>query len=225
MKEKKAVGEYRSYFSSTIDRSGVWFYELFGWHYVGTTSKEERYVEKATYLVSEGTNRLRVESGYRSAGSGYNLEHIFERETDDPKYAKYCELEKRNPLGLWDGYPAVLERIKNAFPKGRPITYAQYKKRFGKFYVIGAVLLALLAFFVAMGPEKLGAPTDYSFPAALALFGCSSAAFIICGIAGHMKSLNKEKMAAEYQAYLAKVIPGANMRRIVQEASELQDKN
>jgi len=221
MKEKKAVGEYCSYSKSTIDYSGVWFYELFGWRYVTTKSAEERYVEKATYLVSDGNDRLRVESGYRSAGRGYNLEHIFERETDHPKYAKWCELERRNPLRLWDGYPAVLGKIKNAFPKGRPKTYEQFKKGYGTFYVIGAVLLAIMGIAVAAtaNESKELVATIY------AMFGISAAVCILRVFIGHMKSLNKDKMAAEYQAYLAKVIPGANMRRIVQEALNLQNED
>lgn len=223
MKETKSVGQY-SCCDTDIDYSGVWFYELFGWHYVKTTSYRDDYVEKATYLVSDGSDRLRVESGYRSAGHGYNLKHVFEREKDDPRYAEYCALEKKLPcVFLWDGYPAVLERIKKAFPKGRPDTYARYRKRFRKFYVIGFVLLAVMGIIVALGPESLGFPHEKVFYMALAMLGIPAAICIIRGIAGQIKSFDQGKMDEAYQAYLAEMIPGVNMRNIVIEAMKLME--
>ena len=227
MKETKSVSEYSVCNKGSMDGLGQWFYGLLGWRWVKTTSMEDQYVEKKTYLVADRSDGLRVEDRYESTRVGYEVSHTLERETDDPKYEKYCELERRvGSYSIWgDNYPTMLRRLKSEFSKGVPQPYTKYKNRFKKFYVIGAILLSLLAFFAVMGPEKLSAPEDYSFPAAIALFGCSSAVCIICGIVGHMKSLNKKKINEAYRAYLAECFSGrsnSGLGAIVKEALELQ---
>lgn len=226
MKETKSVSEYSVCYKASMDWLGHWFYGLLGWRCIKTTSRENRYVEKKTYLVADRSDRLRVEDRYESTRGGYEVSHTLERETDDPKYEKYCELERRvGSYSIWGKYPAMLRRLESEFSEGVPQPYTQYKNRFKKFYVIGAILLSLLASFAVMGPEKFSAPEDYFFPAAIALFGCSSAVCIICGIVGHMKSLNKKKINEAYRAYLGEWFSGrsnSGLGAIVKEALELQ---
>lgn len=234
MKEKKVVEGYSYCSSRRMDVLGEWFYGLFGWRYVETSSDQNHYVEKKTYLVSDGNNGYRVEDRYESSSAGYDLYHTFERETDDPKYAKYCELESRMNLlvKMWSYYPkSELEKV---FPKGAPMGYAKYKKRFNKYYIYGIILLVVLAIglmVVAIEPERFMSDEYDAFgPAGAAviyfiMFGCPGIACIVRGVVGQIKSLNSIRMAEEYRTYIRTFFagnPNPNMCNIIKEALELQ---
>ena len=239
MKEKKTLYEYEWNAKYSLDPDIQWFYQLFGWHHVKTTCNEESsHTAEKNYIVSDGNGRWSVEKGYEDLGSTYNVWHTFERETTDPKYIRYCELERKVctcaciKYGLWDrfSYTDVDTEVKKMFSRGRPELYTQYKKRYKKFYVIGVVILCLLGFFSmilsASGAISASPPDDVLTLKGWALFfGGLSAICILRGFVGHMKTLNKKKLAERYRAYLVGCFTGRSdpgLCTIVKEALELQ---
>ena len=132
MKETKKVEEYSITSKSSMDDDVRWLYELFGWQYVKTTDHENKYVEKKDYLVSEGEGRYRIESGYKSAGSSHDVTHYLERDMEDPKYDRYCALERR--MGTFDRYGcgSAKDFLKSVCPKGVPKRLSSYKYRYIK---------------------------------------------------------------------------------------------
>lgn len=228
MKETKKVEEFSITSKSYMDEDIRWLYELFGWKYVETTDYENRYVEKKDYLVSEGDGKYRIESGYKSAGSSHDVIHHLERDTEDPKYDRYCALEKR--MGLYDQYGcgSVKELLKSVCPKGTPTRLSSYKHRYIKYYVIGAILLLAMGMpILAYGPQLLTELT------ASEMEGFSSFALgiglgvvsILYGAFVHIKTLIRSVLESDYLKYVGKRMSRETYPekcRIIEEAIQLQ---
>ena len=230
MKEVKEVEEYSITNKSYMDDDVRWLYELFGWQYVKTTDYENKYVEKKDYLVSEGDGRYRIESGYKSAGSSHDVTHYLERDTEDPKYDRYCALECR--MGTFDQYGcgAAKEFLKSVCPKGAPKRLRSYKRRYIKYYLIGVILL------LAMGMPLLGMASSGVLLEELAesgMEGFSSfvlgiglgAVSILCGAYIHIKTLSRSVLASDYQKYVSQRLSRETHPeecKIIEEAIKLQ---
>ena len=234
MKEKKTVYDHEWNNTTTLDSLGQWFYGLFGWHYVKTSSYEESHAVEKNYLVSDGKGRVSIEKGYEDIGSTYDVWHTFERDTNDPKYSRYCELERRmcTVVDMWKRYASVESILESVCPKGVPRNYNKYKKRFVSFYVWSAVILGFMGFMLLVyGGDLVGNWKSFSIEDRaysimfLALLGCPGVALLISGIAKHLKSLNEKKTVREYRAYVAGMLSGKEnptFCRIVKDAVELQ---
>ena len=232
MKETKTIRDYRSYSNGTIDYDEIWFQELFGWHYVRSSCTEIKSsgTMVKTYLVLNGDGKASIEKDYEDLGSDYETRHIFERDTDDPKYAQYCELERRVHLDVSDDYD-LRKVMKSVFSRGVPKTYAQFKKRHKKNYVLGALLLFLWGFITMIGAEPEGYYEELNlelaqvWPTFLFLgFAVPGAVFVVRGIIRTIKSLNKARVAEEYRAYLGSWFsrkPNSGFCTVVREALEL----
>lgn len=233
MKETKKVEEYSITSKSSMDDDVRWLYELFGWQYVKTTDHENKYVEKKDYLVSEGEGRYRIESGYKSAGSSHDVTHHLERDMEDPKYDRYCALERR--MGTFDRYGcgSAKDFLKSVCPKGVPKRLSSYKYRYIKYYVIGAILLLAMGMPILVNGPQLLTELELTELAASEMEGFSSFALgiglgaisILYGAFVHIKTLIKSVLARDYLKYVGKRLSKeASPRRcsIIEEAIKLQ---
>ena len=152
MKERKKVYAHEWDRKVIIDPVGKWFYELFGWRYVETSCYAKSHGVEKTYLVPDVSGRISVEKGYEDVGDTYDVWHTFERDMNDPKYARYCELERRVcvKVDMWKRYSDVERILESLCPNGVPMNYAEYKHRFVKYYVLGAVTLGILGIFTLL---------------------------------------------------------------------------
>ena len=227
MKETRTIEEYGGTWQPAMDAYVQWLYGLFGWKYVKTGANENRYVEKKNYLVSEGEGRYRLESGYRCTGHSYNITHYFERDTKDPKYERYCALEKRMGARLKsnpNGYESLKKLMKSVCPKGVPRSPKSFARRYIKFYVIGVPMLTVaLLYLLADGAAiiKGGLEGNEGLLACLGLGGFST----LCGVFIHIKMSIKSVFEREYWKHVGKRLskekyPG--LSNIIEEALKLQ---